>query len=221
MAIDADRDYTPADVLTCDDALSLAVLGYKVRAVDMGEGTFVDYNFAGWRINHASGASSGWSARSIDYAADWHVLPDEHYDAYKRVIMERDGIVERDKAEANAKWGKPTQSPGLYVQQFGRAKRPTPDFVVPEGARVIDYGANPAEVLRQVSVGVAAEAGLGVDHASFDRAAATIAEPVSAPNVGKWGKPVECAPFTGPEADAWHKTLPPVVPTKDKWGKPT
>lgn len=195
--IDADKDYTPADVLTCDDALSLAVLGYKVRAVDMGEGTFVDYNFNGWRINHASGASSGWSARTIDYAADWHVLPDEHYDAYKRVIMER------DKAETNAKWGKPTQSPGLYVQQFGRAKRPTPDFVVPEGARVIDYGANPAEVLRQVSVRVAAEAGLGVDHASFDRAAATMAEPVSAPSVGKWGKPPE------------------VVPTKDKWGKPT
>lgn len=26
-------------------------------------------------------------------------------------------------------------------------------------------------------------------------------------------KPVECAPFTGPEADAYHKTLPPIVPS--------
>jgi hypothetical protein len=139
MAIDPERDYTPDDVLTCDDALSLAVIGYKVRAVDMAEGTFVDYNFAGWRINHAAGASSGWSARTIDYAADWHVLPDEHYDAYKRVIMERDGIVERDKAEANTKWGRPTVAPD--IQKLGRALRPVPSFEVPVGAVVRDWGA--------------------------------------------------------------------------------
>lgn len=45
------------------------------------------------------------------------------------------------------------------------------------------------------------------------------------PNVnndfGKWGKPVECAPFTGPEADEYHKTLPPIVePARDAWGRP-
>ncbi|QJD54425.1 hypothetical protein P9A28_gp39 [Sphingomonas phage Eidolon] len=185
MAIDPERDYTPNDVLTCDDALSLAVIGYKVRAVDMAEGTFVDYNFAGWRINHAAGASSGWSARSIDYAAEWHVLPDEHYDAYKRVIAER------DKAEANTKWGRPTVAPD--IQKLGRALRPVPAFEVPVGAVVRDWGLKPAAV---------------------------VASPPPAPHVGKWGKPVECAPFTGPDADAYHKTLPPVVPTKDKWGRP-
>ena len=173
--IDDSKDYTSADVLTCDDALSLAVLGYKVRAVDMAEGSFVDYNFAGWRINHAAGASSGWSQRSHDYAVDWHVIDDVHVDAYKRVIMERDGIVERDKAEANAKWGKPS---GLELQKFGRALRPVPTFEV-DPARIVDWS---------------------LDHGH--KPAVTVASP-PAPHVGKWGKP------------------PDVVPTKDKWGKPT
>lgn len=190
--IDADKDYTPADVLTCDDALSLAVLGYKVRAVDMGEGTFVDYNFNGWRINHASGASSGWSARTIDYAADWHVLPDEHYDAYKRVIMERDGIVERDKAEANAKWGRPTVAPD--IQKLGRALRPVPTFEV-DPARILDWtldhGRKPAVVSKAWAL-------------DPNKEALAVPPPTAPPpSVGKWGK------------------LPEVVPTKDKWGKPT
>lgn len=103
--IDENKEYTPADVLTVDDALSLAVMGYKVRASDMQEGAFIDYNFAGWRIHFPGGASSGWSQRSHDATVDWHVIEDEHVNAYKRVIMERDGIVERDQAEAKAKWG--------------------------------------------------------------------------------------------------------------------
>lgn len=66
----------PGDVFTCDEALSLAVCGYRVRAKDMQEGAFVDYNFAGWRINFPGGSSSGWHARDIDYAAEWEVVED-------------------------------------------------------------------------------------------------------------------------------------------------
>jgi hypothetical protein len=52
--------------------------------------------------------------------------------------------------------------------------------------------------------------------------------PCPEPKPDKWGRPVPCAPFTGPEADAYHKTLPPIVegwgsktpePAKDKWGR--
>lgn len=177
--IDDSKEYTSKDVLTCDDALSLAVLGYKVRAVDMQDGCYVDYNFAGWRINFEGGSSSGWSARKHDYDCAWHVVDDEP--APLPVIEVR-----------------PTQSVALNQQKWGRIPR---GLNVPEGAKVVvmDYA---GVVTKQ-------------------QAEAVARRDLPAPHVGKWGKPVECAPFTGPEADAWHKTLPPVVPTKDKWGKPT
>ncbi len=113
----------PSDVLTLDEALEATVLGYNVRAVDMAEGTFIRYDFAGFRIHHAGGASSGWTQRDHDATVDWHVLPDEHYDAYKRVIAERDGVVERQQAEAKAKWG---QGFMRDIQQQGRALREPP-----------------------------------------------------------------------------------------------
>lgn len=67
----------PGQVFTCDEALSLAVTGYRVRAKDMQPGAYVDYQFAGWRINFPGGSSSGWTARTRDYAAEWEVVEDE------------------------------------------------------------------------------------------------------------------------------------------------
>lgn len=106
MAIDENREYTSADMVSLDDALSLAVLGYSVRAVDMQDGSFIDYQFSGFRINFPGGSSSGWRARDHDKDVDWHVIDDEHVDAYKRAVMEMNGVVSKDQAEAKAKWGK-------------------------------------------------------------------------------------------------------------------
>lgn len=64
----------PGDTFTCDQALSLAVTGYRVRAKDMQPGAYVDYQFAGWRINFPGGSSSGWTARERDYAAECEVV---------------------------------------------------------------------------------------------------------------------------------------------------
>lgn len=128
--IDEDKEYTSADVLTLDDALSLAVLGYKVHAVDMQPGSFIDYNFAGWRINFDSGSSSGWSQRPHDATVEWRVIDDVHVNAYKAAVAESfdepEGLIV-------------TQSPGLNSQAWGRALRPVPP--APPAGLVIDAGA--------------------------------------------------------------------------------
>ena len=98
-------EYQPSDVLTLNDALTAAILGYNVRAVDMAEGTFVRYDFNGFRIHHAGGASSGWTRRDHDETVDWHVLPDEHYDAYKRTLEQNFDAKLAEVAKAQ-KWGR-------------------------------------------------------------------------------------------------------------------
>lgn len=106
MAIDERKDYTSADTLTVDDALSLAVMGYRVRAKDMQPGAYIDYQFAGWRINFPGGSSSGWSRRSHDETVEWHVVDEP----------------EPAKPEPS-KWGKGI---ALDIQQQGRALREPP-----------------------------------------------------------------------------------------------
>lgn len=67
----------PGDRFTLDEALSLAVCGYRVRATNMQEGAYIDYQFAGWRINFEGGSSSGWTPRDLDRASEWQVVEDE------------------------------------------------------------------------------------------------------------------------------------------------
>lgn len=59
--------------MTFDEALSAAVDGELVRAVDMAEGTYIDYNFDGWRINLHAGASSGYRFKEHDKGVAWEV----------------------------------------------------------------------------------------------------------------------------------------------------
>lgn len=103
--IDENHEYTSADMVSLDDALSLAVLGYSVRAVDMQDGSFIDYQFSGFRINFPGGSSSGWRARDHDKDVDWHVIDDKHVDAYKRAVMDMNSVTTKDQAQAKAKWG--------------------------------------------------------------------------------------------------------------------
>ena len=55
------------------EAFEAAVMGDKVRAADMPEGVYIDYNFNGWRINFHSGSSSGYTSREHDETVDWEV----------------------------------------------------------------------------------------------------------------------------------------------------
>lgn len=55
------------------EALSEAVAGERVRAVDMPEGVYIDYQFNGWRINFPSGSSSGYSSKPHDETVEWEV----------------------------------------------------------------------------------------------------------------------------------------------------
>lgn len=73
----------------------LVVEGYKVTCDRFGEGTYVDYQFNGLRINHAGGSSSGFTARDEDIAAEWSLVPDEAPAAPKPVPAPNVG-----------KWGK-------------------------------------------------------------------------------------------------------------------
>lgn len=95
-----------SDVLTLDQALEAAVLGYNVRAVDMQPGAFINYNFAGFRINFEGGSSSGWSRRSHDETVAWHVIDDP-----EPVKVDIPGVTTKDQAERIAKWGQGFATP--------------------------------------------------------------------------------------------------------------
>lgn len=60
--------------MTLDEALSAAILGDRVRAVDMPEGVYVDYHFQGWRKNFPSGSSSGFIPMAHDATVAWEVV---------------------------------------------------------------------------------------------------------------------------------------------------
>lgn len=58
-----------------EDALSAAIQGDRVRHDRMQPGSYLDYQFNGWRINFEGGSSSGFSPREVDLFATWHVVP--------------------------------------------------------------------------------------------------------------------------------------------------
>lgn len=149
-----------SDVLTLDQALEAAVLGYNVRAVDMQPGSFINYNFAGFRINFDSGSSSGWRQRDHDATVEWRVIDDVHVETYKRAVAESfDEPVGMDL-------------PGIVSksQAWGRALRTVPP--APPAGLVIDAGATV----------------WGLDRKAAPVAPAAPAE--APPSVGKWGKAV-------------------------------
>lgn len=59
--------------MTFDEALSEAVDGARVRATNMQPGVFIDYNFAGWRINFPGGSGSGYTFKDIDKVSEWEL----------------------------------------------------------------------------------------------------------------------------------------------------
>lgn len=59
--------------MTLDEALEQAVLGEKVRAVDMPHGVYIDYHFAGFRINFPTGSSSGYMIKEHDERIKWEI----------------------------------------------------------------------------------------------------------------------------------------------------
>lgn len=148
-----------SEVLTLDEALEAAILGYNVRAVDMGEGTFVRYDFAGFRIHHAGGSSSGWSQRPHDATVAWHVIEDERCNCAGVVEWNTVCPVHDEPAPVKKDaWGKPS---GLDMQKFGRALRAVP----PAPVVVKDWALDP------------------------HKEALAVPPPTAPANVGKWGKP--------------------------------
>lgn len=71
--------------MTFDEAMSAAVDGERVRAVDMQAGSYVDYHFNGWRRNFAGGASSGFNPTPHDRETEWEVYaPEPQRDSWGR-----------------------------------------------------------------------------------------------------------------------------------------
>ncbi|QJD54482.1 hypothetical protein P9A30_gp40 [Sphingomonas phage Lucius] len=100
-----------SDVLTLDQALEATVLGYRVRADDMQPGAYIDYQFAGFRINFPGGSSSGWSSRPHDETVEWHVIDDP-----EPVKVEMTFVTSKEQATRLAqhdrnKWGQPILTP--------------------------------------------------------------------------------------------------------------
>lgn len=103
-------------MMNLDQALSEAVLGERVRAVDMPEGVYIDYQFNGWRINFPSGSSSGYSIKEHDKTVEWEVWV---------------------KPEpVNVGWGDFTPPPAPAPKRRGRKPSFTPPAVIDD----VEYG---------------------------------------------------------------------------------
>lgn len=97
--------------MTLDEALEAAICGSRVRATNMQPGAYVDYQFNGWRINFAGGASSGWHPTDIDRKAEWEDVP----------IGSSTSFVMRDG------WGQPIVA---EIKSFGFHTRPAVELPV-------------------------------------------------------------------------------------------
>lgn len=110
--------------MTYEEAFEAAVLGERVCHTRLGEGTFIDYNFSGLRINHPAGAQSGYRATPEDQAVEWSIFVE---------TIDFPNVISREQAERLAKhdrdsgWGKAMagleQSPsGTWVDRAGMAR---------------------------------------------------------------------------------------------------
>lgn len=60
--------------MTYDEAFSEAVLGARVTSYTLGNGSYVDYNFNGLRLNDSGGRTSAFSPSSQDRSAVWSIV---------------------------------------------------------------------------------------------------------------------------------------------------
>jgi hypothetical protein len=99
--------------MTFDEALSAAILGDKVRPVDMQPGAFIDYQFNGWRINMPSGSSSGYTLKEHDKTVAWelYVKPEP--------VFVPSPFVNPEPAIAAAKRGRKAWVPPSEVNDIG------------------------------------------------------------------------------------------------------
>lgn len=101
-----------------EDIWPHVVDGYRVTCDRFGPGTFVDYQFAGLRINHAGGSSSGFTPRDEDIAAEWSLVPDEPKPTPAAPPKPVDDVLVLD----GGKWGKPAPAP----PNVGKWGKPVP-----------------------------------------------------------------------------------------------
>lgn len=59
--------------MNLQQAWEAAVGGENVRQVDLQPGAYIDYNFAGLRINFPNGSSSGYRTKPEDETVEWEI----------------------------------------------------------------------------------------------------------------------------------------------------
>lgn len=169
------------------EAFNAAILGDAIRSVEMAEGTLVKYDFQGLRIYTAAGASSGFMPQARDLEAEWEIVPNEHYEAYKRVlaeaskafaddvdvlVLEYAGTTTKEQVHALANWGN--------RQAFGRVLRP-----VPAAPPVVkEWALDPAKIVGAAPAPAARD---------------------------PWGRPVNVGtptPPAEPKRDSWGQLIP-------------
>jgi hypothetical protein len=174
-------------VVKLEQALEQCVLGARMTAAHMQEGSYIEHSFARgylrcWGFDPPQRTQCDFVEHADDIAADdWHELI---------------------RVKPVSKWG--------FLPPGATAGRSIPNRVevshLPPGV----YSATAEEVAMTPKGPVITK--LGNVKPVRDTKAEALA---------MLGKPVECAPFTGPEADAYHKTLLPITaPKRDVWGKP-
>lgn len=55
------------------EAMEQAVLGEKVRPVDLQPGAYLTHNFNGYQINFPNGSSSGYRNKAGDHEVEWEI----------------------------------------------------------------------------------------------------------------------------------------------------
>lgn len=96
--------------MTLDEALELAVLGYRVRHDGLQQNAYIHYDFNGWRIQFVhdgrKGSSSGWDWNEDDKKADWYTVGEEKVEAWPDFVQTnwniKQGINKVDPEEIGA-----------------------------------------------------------------------------------------------------------------------
>lgn len=110
--------------MTLDEALSEAVCGARVRCDLMQPGSWVDYNFAGWRREWPSGTGCDFRASDEEAKAEWYeVVPCR--DCGKHVQPQPDSMEGRCGCKPPT-WGTPVKTVEVAatgVVSFEQAQR--------------------------------------------------------------------------------------------------
>lgn len=161
--------------MTRDEALEAAVIGERVRAVDMPEGVYIDYQFNGWRINFPGGSSSGYGMKPHDETVDWEVYVKPAPTGWDMALVKPPEPVAAPKRRGRKAWQPPAE-----INDIDDAN-PHPYYAPGDPRRAIPYAERDTPIVVSVDPG-------------FEAAVAIKSNPWADAGLTSEPKPANCWP---------------------------